>query len=164
MARVLAEFTRCSGESSPNRETARGWSWLSRYSEFQPVPGFYRVSNMVQVTIRDLTKVSDVIDTAVKAGANNVWGISFSLDDTDALEAQAREKAVADAKARAESLASLTGVKVGQVMAVSEVVGGSSVPMFASADRAMGLGGGGTPAEPGEVTFSTQIQVIYAIQ
>ena len=131
---------------------------------FEPPAGFYRVSNMVQVTIRDLTKVSDVIDTAVKAGANNVWGISFSLDDTDALEAQAREKAVADAKARAESLASLTGVKVGQVMAVSEVVGGSSVPMFASADRAMGLGGGGTPAEPGEVTFSTQIQVIYAIQ
>ncbi len=131
---------------------------------FEPPAGFYRVSNMVQVTIRDLTKVSDVIDTAVKAGANNVWGISFGLDDTDALEAQAREKAVADAKARAESLASLTGVKVGSVMAISEVVGSSPVPMFANAERAaMGMGGG-TPAEPGEVTFSTQIQVIYGIQ
>jgi uncharacterized protein YggE len=131
---------------------------------FEPPAGFYRVSNMVQVTIRDLTKVSDVIDTAVKAGANNVWGISFSLDDTDALEAQAREAAVADAKSRAEALAGLTGVKVGSVMAISEVIGSQPVPMFASADRAMGMGGGGTPAEPGEVTFSTQIQVIYAIQ
>jgi uncharacterized protein len=131
---------------------------------FEPPAGFYRVSNMVQVTIRDLTKVSDVIDTAVKAGANNVWGISFGLDDTDALEANAREAAVADAKARAEALASLTGVRVGSVMAISEVIGNQSIPMFASADRAMGMGGGGTPAEPGEVTFTTQIQVIYAIQ
>jgi uncharacterized protein YggE len=49
-------------------------------------------------------------------------------------------------------------------MAISEVIGSQPVPMFASADRAMGMGGGGTPAEPGEVTFSTQIQVIYAIQ
>lgn len=131
---------------------------------FEPPAGFYRVSNMVQVTIRDLDKVSDVIDTAVKAGANNVWGISFSLDDTDALEAQARESAVADAKSRAEALATLNGVKVGPVMAISEVIGSQPVPMFATADRAMGMGGGGAPVEPGEVTFSTQIQVIYAIQ
>lgn len=131
---------------------------------FEPPAGFYRVSNMVQVTIRDLNKVSEVIDTAVKAGANNVWGISFSLDNTDALEAQARESAVADAKARAEALASLTGVKVGPVMAISEVIGSQPIPMFASADRAMGMGGGGTPVEPGEVTFTTQIQVIYGIQ
>jgi hypothetical protein len=129
---------------------------------FEPPAGFYRVSNMVQVTIRDLTKVSEVIDTAVKAGANNVWGISFSLDDTDKLEAQARESAVADAKARAESLATLNGVKVGPVVAISEVVGSQSVPMF---DRAAaGMGGGGTPVEPGELTFSTQIQVVYGIQ
>lgn len=131
---------------------------------FQPPAGFYRVSNMVQVNIRDLTKVSEVIDTAVKAGANNVWGISFGLDNTDELEGQAREAAVADAKARAESLAELTGVKVGSVMAVSEVVGNQSIPMFATADRAVGLGGGSTPTESGEVTFSTQIQVVYAIQ
>jgi uncharacterized protein len=131
---------------------------------FEPPAGFYRVSNMVQVTIRDLTKVGDVIDTAVKAGANNIWGISFGLDDTDALEAQAREAAVADAKARADALASLTGVNVGSVIAISEVIGSQPLPMFASAERAMGLGGGGTPAEPGEVTFTTQIQVIYGIQ
>ena len=73
--------------------------------KFEPPAGFYRVSNMVQVTIRDMTKVGDVIDTAVKAGANNVWGISFSLENTDDLEDQAREAAVKDARARAESLA-----------------------------------------------------------
>ena len=70
---------------------------------------------------------------------------------------------MADAKARAESLAGLTGVKVGHVMAISEVIGSQPVPMFA-ARRPAGLGGGGTPVEPGEVSFSTQIQVVYAIQ
>ncbi len=91
--------------------------------KFTPPAGFYRVSNMVQVTIRDLDTVGDVIDTAVKAGANNVWGISFSLDNTKALEGQAREAAVDDAKARAQSLAGLTGVQVGDVVSVSEVIG-----------------------------------------
>lgn len=127
----------------------------------EPPAGFYRVSNMVQVTIRDMTKVAEVLDTAVKAGANNVWGLSFGLDDTDALEAQAREAAVKDARERAEALAELTGVEVGDVIAVSEVVG-SIAPMYETAAR--GMGGGGTPVEPGEVAYSTQIQIIYAIQ
>jgi uncharacterized protein len=130
--------------------------------KFQPPAGFYRVSNMVQVTIRDMTKVGDVIDTAVKAGANNVWGISFSLENTDKLEAQAREAAVKDAQARAQSLAELNNVQVGEVISVSEVVGSQPVPMYAA--KAQGLGGGGTPTEPGEVTYTTQIQVIYGIK
>jgi uncharacterized protein YggE len=130
----------------------------------EPPAGFYRVSNMVQVTIRDLTKVGDVLDTAVKAGANNVWGLSFGLDETDSLEAQAREAAVKNAQARAETLATLTGVEVGEVVAVSEIIGSSQVPMYATAEMARGQGGGGTPVEPGEVSFSTQIQIVYAIK
>ena len=63
--------------------------------------GSYRVSNMVQVTIRDLNQVGQVLDVAVKAGANNVWGINFGLEDTSKLEGQARAKAIDDAKARA---------------------------------------------------------------
>jgi uncharacterized protein len=127
--------------------------------EFQPPAGFYRVSNMVQVTIRDLADVGSVLDTAVKAGANNIWGITFGLDDTKALEQQAREAAVKDAQARAASLAELNGVKVGEVLGISEVVGNNSPVMM----KDFGRGGGGTPVEPGEVTFTTQIQIVYAI-
>jgi hypothetical protein len=123
--------------------------------------GVYRVSNMVQVTIRDLDQVGDVIDAAVGAGANNVWGVSFSLEDTDALEAQAREKAVADAQARAESLAALNGVKVGEVIAISEVIGATPGPLYAESAKAYG---GGGPVEAGEVTFATQIQIVYGIE
>jgi hypothetical protein len=130
----------------------------------QSVPGVYRVNNMVQVTVRDLDNVGDVLDAAVEAGANNVWGVSFSLDDTAALEGEAREKAVQDARARAESLAKLNGVTVGDVIAISEVIGGSPSPMYAEAASFRGLGGGGTPVESGELTFSTQIQTVYGIR
>ncbi len=130
-------------------------------SETGTIPGVYRVSNMVQVTIRDLDAVGEIIDVAVKAGANNVWGVSFGLEDTDALEDMAREDAINDANARAESLAELTGVEVGEVLTVSEVVGSQPYPMFAAAE---GRGGGGGPVEPGELTFSTQIQVVYGIE
>ena len=49
------------------------------------------------------------------------------------------------------------------MIAVSEVIGSQPVPMFSAAE-ARGLGGGGTPAEPGEVTFTTQVQVVYGIK
>ncbi len=126
------------------------------------VEGVYRVNNMVQVTLRDMTAVGDVIDAAAKSGANNVWGVSFELENTDKLEAQAREAAVTNARARAESLAELNGVKVGEVIAISEVIGASPAPMFDEAARAMG--GGGVSVEPGEVSFSTQLQIVYGIQ
>jgi uncharacterized protein len=130
----------------------------------QAPAGVYRVNNMVQVTVRDLNKVGDVLDSAVEAGANNVWGISFGLDNTDALEAQAREKAVADARARAESLAKLNNVAVGDVIAISELIGGGPSPIYADAASFKGMGGGGTPVESGELTFSTQIQTVYGIR
>lgn len=125
--------------------------------------GSYRVSNMVQVTIRDLDQVGAVLDTAVQAGANNVWGLSYGLAETQALEEQARAAAVQNAQDRAASLAQLNGVKVGDVIAVSEVVGGDTGPVVAEMAVAKGFGNG-TPVEPGELTFSTQIQVVYALK
>ena len=122
------------------------------------VQGNYRVSNMMTVTIRDISRAGDILDAAVEAGANQVYGVTFTVSDRQLWENQAREKAVADAKARAQELAKLAGVEVGQVLSISEVIGSSPVPM--AAERAMGGGG----IAPGELDFSTQIQVTFAIQ
>ncbi|WP_437940469.1 SIMPL domain-containing protein [Sorangium sp. So ce341] len=133
----------------------------------QPAPPayYYQVSNTVTVVIRNLDQVGPVLDAVVAAGANNVWGVSFGLDKTEPLEAQAREKAIADARARAEALAKLQGVSLGGVVAISEIVdSGPRGPMYAprlaaatmSADAA-------TPVAPGEVQFGTQVKVIYAL-
>jgi len=70
----------------------------------------YRVSNMVNVSIRDLDKVGGVLDAVVEAGANNIWGVSFGLEDPKAAQTEARSNATADALARAEALAELNGV------------------------------------------------------
>jgi len=69
---------------------------------------------------------------------------------------------VKNARARAESLAELTGVSVGDVVSVSEVIGNVSGIMYSAAEGRGG--GGGTPVEPGEVSFTTQIQIVYAIE
>jgi len=120
----------------------------------------YHVGNGLSVKIRDLSKVGAILSSAVEAGANNISGVSFSIEDTSALEAEAREKAVADAEARAESLARLSGVELGEVALVSEVIGG---PVTVFAERAMG-GGGGVSIEPGQLEVSMQVQMSFAIK
>ena len=123
--------------------------------------GVYRVSNMLRVTVRDLEQVGDLLDAAVEAGANQMYGVTFTVSDDREWESEAREKAMADAKARAEELAGLAGVELGEVLSVSEVVGGVPVPMPV-AEVALGRGGGGIA--PGELEFSARIQVTFAIE
>jgi hypothetical protein len=121
----------------------------------------YRVTNQVNLTVRDIAKLGDVLDQAVSAGANSVYGVSFEVDDPSKLEATAREKAVVDAKARAETLAKLNGVSVGEVLTVSEVLGGVG-PLYARVDVA--AMGGGTPIQPGEFEVNVSVQVTYSIK
>lgn len=139
-------------ESLPRTESGSG--------EPQPV---YRVSNMVNVTIRDLDKVGDVLDAVIEAGANNIWGVSFSLDDPKTAQIDARADAIADAQARAEALAELSGVQLGPVMSVSEVLGSGPYPMpVAYAVESAAAGGGSI--SPGELEVSYQVQVAFFIE
>ena len=126
----------------------------------------YRVMNTVNVKVRDLDQVGAVLDAAIEAGANSVQGVSFYLDNTTAIESQAREKAVADARAKAEELAKLNDVEVGVVVSVSEVVGGSlPYSNFNARELAYsGMGGGAGPISPGELDMTTTLQITYAIQ
>jgi hypothetical protein len=132
-------------------------------------PATYRVSNQVEITIRDVGKASRVLQTAVNAGANSVWSVSFGIDDTKPLEAQARDEAVADARTRAEALAKLAGLKLGPVISVSEVIGRGPVepmPMFrGDVVQAAKFGGAGSPPlEGGELTVGTSIEVIFGLE
>jgi uncharacterized protein YggE len=82
----------------------------------------YRVSHMLQVKVRDIDRAGEVIDDAVQAGGDllQVQSISFIIDDTTALSSQARQKAMADAQAKAEELASLAGVTLGDPTYITE--------------------------------------------
>ncbi|MEZ4662759.1 MAG: SIMPL domain-containing protein [Caldilineaceae bacterium] len=124
----------------------------------------YHVTNQVQVTIRDIDKVGDVLDAAIEAGANSTYGVEFRLDDQEAARSDARALAIESANAKAAELATLTNVTVGQVLSVSEVIGNS--PFFsAPSAQAYGLGGGGgTPISAGELQLTMQVQVTYALE
>ena len=121
----------------------------------------YHVTNQVDVIVRDVNQLGDVLDKAVAAGANNIYGVNFSVEDTAKLETDARAKAVENAKVRAQELAQLNGLQLGEVLSVSEVIGGSAFPMDSAAK---GMGGGGTPVQPGELEMSLSIQITYAVK
>jgi uncharacterized protein len=139
------------------RDTSYG---MATTPEAEPT---YRVSNMVAVTIRDLDTVGDILDAVVAAGANSIYGVNFTLEDWSDAQADARVKAMADAADRASQLADLAKVELGDVISVSEVIGGQSVPMYAAASSAMGLGGGSS-VSPGQLDVTTSIQVTYAVE
>ena len=80
----------------------------------------YRALTMLRATLRDLGRVGDVIDTATKAGANEVAGVRFMLQDEQAVRAKALREAAVDARAKAEALASALGVRLSRVVSASE--------------------------------------------
>jgi len=86
----------------------------------------YQVTNNVTVKIRELAKISDVLGLAGKYGANSVNGLSFTMDDSQALKDQARAKAVADAKAKATKLAQSLGVQLVELISYNDYEGGGT--------------------------------------
>jgi uncharacterized protein YggE len=132
--------------------------------EFVPKVVGYRVTNSVEVTVRDVHKLGDMLDAVIGAGANQVTGISFRVEKSEQLLDQARKLAMADAKRKAELLAGEAGVVLGPARQITEA--GSSP------SRAMMLGGGAPQAmmarsapsvAPGEQELAVSIQVSYTI-
>jgi uncharacterized protein YggE len=123
----------------------------------------YRVSNNVMVTIRELENVGTILDAAIEAGANNIYGIEFALDDPSVAESEARAAAIADAQAKAAELAELAGLPLGRIVSVSEVIASGGFYAGNFAEQARALGGGGTPITPGQLDLVMQLQVIFSI-
>lgn len=128
----------------------------------------YRVTQQVTVRVEDvddpdtLSLLSDIVEAAIEAGANNVFGPNFALSDDRSLRQRARREAVADAYAAAQDWATLTGVELIGVASISEVVGGGPGPVaFAQADEG---GGGGPSFQPGTLSLSQQVQIIFYIR
>jgi hypothetical protein len=128
----------------------------------------WEASNLVNVTVRDITAVGDVVDAATAAGATNVNGITFRVDDPTAAEADARSAAVADAKAKADQLAADAGVTIVGVISISESGAQPPMPLYYQSDTmAMGAASAEmakTPVLPGQVELSITVFVQYEIQ
>lgn len=154
---------RDAGVAADDIQTSNFNLWAEqRYDDFGPtgIVG-YHVTNQVNVTVRDVDTVSAVLEAAIDAGANSIYGVFFSLADPGAVEAVAREAAMRNARERAEALAALSGVTLGEVLTVSEVIGGPV--SFAGGSNAEGVASAGPSIAPGQLNYSLQIQVTFAI-
>lgn len=125
----------------------------------------YQLSNSITVTVHDLSILGDVLDNSVAAGATSVDGVSFDVADRTAAEAQAREAAVKDAKAKADTYAKGLGVAITGVASVSEQV---STPVWYGANLGAAVPAAGdkstpTPVMPGSTDVQISVQVSFLI-
>ena len=122
----------------------------------------YHVGNSVTVIIRKLDTAGALLDQVVQAGANSIYGVSFSVDNPQKLLEQARQQAMADAKARATQLASAGGAAIGELLVINENVNAPPpMPMAARMDAAASAN---VPVQPGEQSFSVDVQATYELR
>jgi uncharacterized protein YggE len=124
----------------------------------------YVVDNTVYVTVRNLDKLGDLLDTVVAAGANTVNSIQFDVADKSEAIKKARADAVKDASTQAQELADAANVKLGEVQSVG-FYDSQPAPVYA------GKGGGGgavmdaaVPIQPGQLTFNVTVSMTYEIK
>ena len=120
----------------------------------------YQASTSVAVTIHKVAQAGDLLEQVIAAGANYMYGMSFTIADPAPLAATARTNAIADAQARANAIAQDAGAQLGGLLEISEVVSGSS-SVYDGKGAAAGAGGA---VQPGEQTITRQIQLVYALQ
>jgi len=142
---------------------------VTRWDEYkdQEIVIGYRVTNVVSAKIRDIERAGLIIDAVAAAAGDltRIDSISFSIDDPSPYYEEAREKAVADAEAKAEELASLAGVKLGKPTYISEGVS-YPPPIYRGGgmmDEAIPMPVPETAISPGEMEISLTVQVAYAI-
>ena len=123
----------------------------------------YQASLSVRVKVRDIAKLGGVISAANAAGANNISGPAFTVDDPAPARAKAIDEAVADARKSAEAMAKAAGKSVGAVLSMSSSdVGQVPGPMFSTSDVAGAAKN--VPIEPGQLDVSASVVVVFELK
>ncbi|MBN2378879.1 SIMPL domain-containing protein [candidate division WOR-3 bacterium] len=129
----------------------------------------YRIFHYLYVKIEELDKVSVVLDEAVAAGATGVHSINFTVKNPEKHTAEARAKALLDAKTKAEKTASALGFKLGSPLSVSDSETGQHLYRAASmqdglAEGDMSTRSKGANLQPGETSWKYEVYVTYEIE
>jgi uncharacterized protein YggE len=163
MSKVLAAL-KGAGLEDKDYQTSR-LSLQPQYAPNRPGPSpivGYRASNRVSIKLHDVAKVASVIDTLVTAGANDVGNINFTVTQASKLLDDAREKAIADARRKAEIYAKAAGVTLGAPLSISEE--GAPAPVFRAKMMRAAPMETSTPIAQGEETLSVTVAVTWAIK
>lgn len=126
----------------------------------------YQVINMVTVRVKDINKTGDVLDAATAAGANLTQSIRFGVEDTTALYNQALEKAVANAKGKAEAIANAAGRKIDSIWTISEGYSAQPTPypMLNAAAEMATFDKVSTPVLTGEMEITATVTASYRLK
>ena len=149
---------------------------VSEASAFQPEDGCfteherviigYQVNNQLTVKVRDLDSVGEIIDQVTEAGGDltRFQGISFTIEENEALQEEARAAAIEDLLAKSSQAANLTGVELGQLIFITE--SGGPVQAQFQAERAFAVSAlaAPTPIMAGELTVVVTMQAVFEIQ
>jgi uncharacterized protein YggE len=131
----------------------------------KPTKVVYVVDNTVNVTVRDLQKLGQMLDSSVRSGANTISGIQFDVKDKPTAIAEARKLAIQDARAQATDIASAAGVTLGDLQTLNVFSNSGPVPVFE------GKGGGGAmsvvsnvPVSSGQMVLIMDASLVYEIK
>jgi uncharacterized protein YggE len=125
----------------------------------------YEAVQTLTVRLRDIETAGEMIDLGVGSGANELQSFTLTIDETEALEDEARVAAVRDARRKAEMMAEAAGASLGQVMTISAYQGGGRpVPMMASARMASADVAEEMSIEAGEQELTVNVQVTFALK
>ncbi|SDI54228.1 SIMPL domain-containing protein [Lutimaribacter saemankumensis] len=122
----------------------------------------FEAMNAVLVRVRDLPSTGAVLGTLVEDGANRIDGISFTLQDSQESMDEARRRAVADARRKAEVLADAAGVELGALRDLREAGGGAPRPMMM--ERMAMDAAASVPIAEGEISLSATVTMVYELK
>ena len=122
----------------------------------------YQVNNQVNVMVRDLDKLGTVLDEAVKAGANSIYGVSFIVSDSSAAATQARAAAIADATKKAREIADATGMTLGRIVTVTETYGPPPMPYAFGKAESMDMAAA-VPIQTGGSIVTVDVQMTFEL-
>ncbi|MEE4205229.1 MAG: SIMPL domain-containing protein [Erythrobacter sp.] len=125
----------------------------------------YTVSNRVSVKLREIDRTGEALDALVAAGATDISGPNFGLENDDAAKDAARERAIGRAAARARAYAATLGYDGAKVLQISEAIQGRG-PAPANAMREMAMDSmkvSATPIQPGMVETGVSISITYEL-
>lgn len=140
-----------------------GQSYPQYYDSNPKITG-YQVNQSFEVKVRNLDKVSGILDGLVSAGANQVNNLGFQIDEPDKLKSEARALAIADAKKKADDLKNQLGIRLGRIVNFSENSGGWPGPIYMMEAKTADGRGSGPSLPTGENEITINVTITYQIK
>lgn len=123
----------------------------------------YTATNLVTVTVRDITQAGPVIDAATGAGATDINNITFRVADQAAAETEAREQAVRAARAKADTIAAAAGTEITGIISISETSAPIPYPVFYGREAAADAAAAPMPVLAGTIKVEVSVSIVYSI-